>query len=148
MTQVSRRFLDKKTQEYIFQTFITATTKLSSPSLNQSFFQDLLTPTEQIMLAKRLCIAYMLQKHYSQRSISDTLKLSTTTITRVSTILKTQGNGFKQVLKVMLVDEKISDFFNKLDTLIGKIILPPKGGNWHEHYKQKHAYERSKLKPF
>ena len=148
MTQVSRRFLDKKTQEYIFQTFISATSKLSSPSLTQSFLQDLLTPTEQIMLAKRLCIAYMLQKNYPQRAIANTLKLSTTTITRVSTILKSQGTGYKKVIGIMLIDDKISSFFSQLDTLIGKFIPPPKGGNWHEHYKQKHAYERSKLKPF
>lgn len=148
MTQVSRRFLDHKTQEYIFQTFINATTKLSSPSLTQSFLQDLLTPTEQIMLAKRLCIAYMLQKNYPQRAIANTLKLSTATITRVSTILKSQGIGYKKIIGSMLVDEKVHNFFSQLDTLIGKFIPPPKGGNWSEHYKHKHAYERAKLKPF
>ena len=148
MSQVSRRFLDNKTQEYIFQTFIRAASKLSSPSLTQSFLQDLLTPTEQIMLAKRLCIAYLLRKNYPQRKIADTLKLSTTTITRVSTILKSEGDGYQKVLDLMLMDDKINNFFNQLDTLIGKLIPPPKGGNWHEHYKQKHAYERSKLKPF
>jgi len=36
----------------------------------------------------------------------------------------------------MLMDDKINNFFNQLDTLIGKLIPPPKGGNWHEHYKQ------------
>lgn len=148
MTQVSRRFLDKKTQEHIFQTFVSAASKLSSPSLTQSFLQDLLTPTEQIMLAKRLCIAYMLQKNYPQRSIADTLKLSTTTITRVSNSLKSQNNGYKQVIDSMLIDEKVSDFFNKLDTLIGKVIPPPKGANRQQHYKRKYAYERSKNKPF
>jgi Trp operon repressor len=147
MTQVSRRFLDKQTQEYIFQTFISAATKLSSPSLTQSFLQDLLTPTEQIMLAKRLCIAYMLQKGYPQRKISDTLKLSTTTITRVSNILKSQSAGYKKVLNLMLADEKINDFFKKIDSLFDKLSLPPKG-NWTNYYQNKRKTEQSKLKPF
>lgn len=148
MTQVSRRYLDKKTQEYIFQTFISAASRLTTPSLTQSFFQDLLTPTEQIMLAKRLCIAYMLQKNYPQRAIADTLKLSTTTITRVSNSLKAQHHGYKKVIQSMLVDEKVSDFFNQLDTLIGKVIPPPKGANWRLHFKRKYADERAKNKPF
>jgi len=148
MTQVSRRFLDKKTQEYIFQTFISSATKLSSPNLTQAFLQDLLTPTEQIMLSKRLCIAYMLEKHYPQRAIADTLKLSTTTITRVSTTLKSHGNGYKKVISLMLTDDKIGDFFDKLDTLIGKLIPPPKSGNWKAYYANKRAYERAKIKPF
>ncbi len=148
MTQVSRRFLDTKTQNYIIQTFIAAAGKLSSPLLTQAFLQDLLTPTEQIMLAKRLCIAYMLEKKYPQRAIADTLRLSTTTITRVSTVLKSKSIGYKKVIGAMLVDEKISDFFNKLDTMIGKLIPPPKSGSWKEHYKRKWEYENSKIKPF
>jgi hypothetical protein len=95
------------------------------------------------MLAKHLCIAYMLMKKYPQRAISDTLKLSTTTITRVSNILKSQGHGNKQVLGLMLADEKVADFFNQLD----KIMLPPKG-NWSNHYRQLAENERVKLKPF
>ena len=147
MTQVSRRFLDHKTQKYIFETFISAASKLSSPTLTQSFFQDLLTPTEQIMLAKRLCIAYMLQKSYSQRHISNTLKLSTTTITRVSNVLKSQNSGYKKVLKMMLEDEKVIEFFNKLDSVLSKFTLPPKG-NWSAYYKRKKLIEQPKLKPF
>lgn len=147
MTQVSRRLLDHKTQEYIFQTFISAATKLSSPSLTQSFLQDLLTPTEQIMLAKRLCIAFMLQKGYPQRKISDILKLSTTTITRVSNILKSQNNGYKKVLNLMLVDERVNDFFSKLDSLFEKFSLPPKG-DWSNYYKNKRKSKLSKVTPF
>lgn len=148
MTKVSRRFIDKQTQAYLFQTFIRAASKLSSPILTKSFFEDLLlTPTEQIMLSKRLCVAYMLQKHYPHRSIADTLKLSTTTINRVNNILKTHNQGIKPVLNMMLGDEKVRDFFNQLDTLIGKLMLPPKG-NWSNHYKDLAANERSKTKLF
>ena len=53
MPQVSKRLVQKKTQEKIQKLFLFALTKCTSASLTQELVEDLLTPTEQVMLSKK-----------------------------------------------------------------------------------------------
>lgn len=134
MSQVSRRYLSPKVSSQIFDMFLSTLTSLSSPSAVSSFIEDLLSPTEQIMLGKRLAIAYMLKKGYTHREIVNTLKVGLATVNKVSLTLKLNGNGYESVIGHMLKVQKISDFFLKLDEKIDQ-ILPPKGSSWSAHYR-------------
>jgi len=143
MTQVSKRYLPPKVSGQIFDMFLSVLSSLSGPVTN-SFIEDLLSPTEQIMLGKRLAIAYMLKKGYGQRTIGNTLKVSLATISKISSTLKRGNNGFEAVISHMLRVQKISDFFLKLDEKIDHLI-PPKGANWKAHYARTNS-ERAKKK--
>lgn len=144
MTQVSRRYLPPKVSGQIFDMFLSTLSSLSSPADVNSFVEDLLSPTEQIMLGKRLAIAYMLQKGYTQREIVETLKVGLATVNKISLTLKLKGNGYSMVITHMLKIQKISDFFDKLEEKLDH-LLPPKGANWSAHYKRTYA-ERAKKK--
>lgn len=144
MSQVSRRYLSPKVSSQIFDMFLSTLTSLSSPSAVSSFIEDLLSPTEQIMLGKRLAIAYMLKKGYTHRDIVNTLKVGLATINKVSLTLKLNGNGYESVINHMLKIQKISDFFLKLDEKIDQ-VLPPRGASWSAHYHHTNA-ERAKKK--
>lgn len=133
MTQVSRRYLPPKVSGQIFDMFLSILSSLPSSSVTSSFVEDLLSPTEQIMLGKRLAIAYMIRKGYAQRSITSTLKVSLATVSKISLRLKTQGNGYTAVIDRMLRIQKVSDFFDKLDEKLDH-LLPPKGANWSTYY--------------
>ena len=143
MSQVSRRYLNPKTEQQIFDTFVESFTSLSSAQKATDFLYDLLSPVEQVMLGKRLAIAYMLMKGRSQRDVADTLKVSQATVTKVNASLKV-GTGYRAIISHMLQKEKVVAFFDKLDEKLDH-LLPPKGANWSEHYKRTYA-ERVKNK--
>ncbi|MFZ2200070.1 MAG: Trp family transcriptional regulator [Microgenomates group bacterium] len=143
MAQVSKRYLNPKTEQQIFDTFIESFTSLSSPAKAAEFLYDLLSPVEQVMLGKRLAIAYMLMKGYPQRTVADTLKVSQATVTKVNASLKI-GAGYRAIISHMLQKEKIVAFFDNLEEKIDR-LLPPKGANWSQHYKASYA-ERAKHK--
>ena len=147
MTQVSRRYLPPKVSGQIFDMFLSILSSLGSPSVTSAFVEDLLSPTEQIMLGKRLAIAYMIRKGYAQRDIGNTLKVSLATVSKISLRLKTKGNGYTAVIDRMLRIQKVSDFFDKLDEKLDH-LLPPKGANWSAHYARTSADRAKKKRAF
>ncbi|EKD79795.1 MAG: hypothetical protein ACD_40C00295G0003 [uncultured bacterium] len=146
MSQVSHRYLNPKVEQQIFDTFVESFTSLSSAQKATDFLYDLLSPVEQVMLGKRLAIAYMLMKGYAQRTVADTLKVSQTTVNKVNASLKT-GAGYRAIISHMLQKEKVVAFFDKLEEKLDH-LLPPKGVNWSEHYKRTYAARRAHQKSF
>lgn len=70
-------------------------------SVNESveFLQDILTANEIRNLAIRLRIAKMILKDVPQRDIAFDLKVSTSTITKVSNWINQKGDGFRGIIK-------------------------------------------------
>ncbi len=98
MTQISKRQLNTHTQQRIYEIFVNVIAEAQSYADVQSLLADFFTYTERIMLPKRLCIAYLLLKGYNHRAIASYLKVSFTTINRVSTALKAGGQGYTLML--------------------------------------------------
>lgn len=146
MTQVSKLPLRKEIEERVFEIFLTSLAKVQQKEDVESFIQDLLSPIEQMMLAKRLSIAYLLSKKYDQRSISRLLKVSLSTVNRVSLRLQLRGAGYKKVFEEISKEEKTNEFWQKLDDFINEIV-PPKGRNWSQlrrgRWEAKIARQRS-----
>jgi len=64
-----------------------------------AFLDDLLTPTEKVMLGKRLAIAILLDRGYDQRTVHTIMKTSLSTVNTVNYWLKHKGNGYRIVLE-------------------------------------------------
>lgn len=99
MPQVSKNQLDPKTKSQIDNDFYQTLIDLRSRGEARDFLEGLLTPTEKIMLSKRLGIAILLARGLPYRAIMDILKVSNATIGRVSTWLKTSGREFGRSIK-------------------------------------------------
>ncbi len=147
MTQVSKLPLRKEIGKRVFEIFLSSLAKVHQKEDVESFIQDLLSPTEQLMLAKRLSIAYLLSKRYDQRSISRLLKVSLSTVNRVSLRLQLDGTGYEKVFREISKEEKTNEFWQKLDDFISEIV-PPKGRNWSNLRKQRWQERMSRQKPF
>jgi uncharacterized protein YerC len=63
-----------------------------------AFLDDLLSPTEKIMLGKRLAIAILLDRGYDQRTVGEIMKTSLTTVNEVNYWLTHKGKGYRIVL--------------------------------------------------
>lgn len=148
MAQVSKRVMSGKVQERIFKIFWQSLASCRDTESVSKFLEDLLTPTEKIMLAKRVSIALMLLKGYDYRSICSTLKVSSSTIWSVNLWLKTKGSGYKVALGKILKNEEWSTFWQNVENKIEDVFPPRYGTNWKEARRKQWERRRSQNKPF
>ncbi len=130
MSQVSRRPIKKETEKKINELFQESITLCSSKPQVEEFIEDLLTPTEKIMLSKRLAIAYLLLRDYSYSMIKTTLKVSTPTIGSISLLLKHKGNGIRKIVKLIEARKKWRNFLEDLGDSTIDLFGSSKGSNW------------------
>jgi TrpR-related protein YerC/YecD len=99
MPKVSRIKLDPHRSKTILNRFWDAITLIENKSETIPFLKDLLTPIEQIMLAKRLSIALMLKQGYNYEQISAYLKTTPGTIASVNRSLNFGNFGYLKILQ-------------------------------------------------
>lgn len=126
MSKVSRRILNKDLENYIFDLFVNSITELNNTVDVRNFVEDLLSPSEKIMLIKRLAIAILLTKGYTYDEIDQTLKVSRPTIMTVSYFLKYgQSGGYQKVVQKVLATQKKEGLFDKIEEILLQ-LSPPK----------------------
>lgn len=147
MTQVSKYPISKAVEQRIFEMFFKTIVNLKNSEDVASFLEEFLTPTEKMMLAKRLAIAVMLSKGYDYHAIRQTLRVSSPTIAGANLWLKYKGKGYQKVINWILTEEKIDEFWQKVDDVLGDIV-PPKARNWSYWRKERWQKKMEKAKPF
>lgn len=147
MTQVSRYPVSKEVYERIFDIFLKTITGLYTRKFTSGFLEEFLTPTEQVMLAKRLSVAFLLSKDYNYREISKILRVSTATVGRVALLYK-ESKYFKNVIKRILKDEKIDEFWQEVGEKITSLLSAggSKSGAWR--YLREEIKNKRKKKVF
>lgn len=139
MTKVSGRLLDKDLENRIFEVFTQSIVELKNSDDVKNFLSDLLSPVERIMLVKRLAIAILLTKGYTYEMIDDALKVSHTTIMKISFWLKYgENNGYKKVIENFLDKKKGEEKLDKAEEILLQLSGP-------KRYESP-AYERKSKK--
>lgn len=147
MAQVSKIPLRKEIEKRVFDLFLEAVGEVKEKSEVSVFLNDLLSPTEQLMLAKRLSIALLLHKGYDQRTICQILKVSLGTVNKVSLLLKLEGEGYRRMIKKVITREKTEEFWQKIDDFLTE-LAPPKGRNWSNWRRERWIEKQKRHKPF
>lgn len=149
MAQVSKYPLSEAVYERIFEIFFKSIAAIKDQSEATELVHSLLTPTERVMLAKRLAIAFLLEKEYTYRDIQKVLRVSLGTIGVVSGARKFGSAGYTRIVTRLIHDERVSEFVNSIVvTLISISARGSKGGAWRY---LKHELQREKTrsrKPF
>jgi len=148
MSQVSKRWLAKEVEDRIFDVFWQSLASCSTKETVASFLEDLLTPTEKIVLAKRVSIALLLLKGYNYKRINNLLKVSDPTVWTVKLWLKTKGEGYRLVLDKIIKSEKWDNFWQEIEKQIQDILPPRPGTNWSEVRRRQWEKRRAQQKPF
>lgn len=86
-----------------------AISKTDSPEECRAFFEDLCTIKEIQDMAQRLDTAILLDKGYSYQKISETVNVSTATISRVNRALNYGANGYRTVIDKIFGEESKND---------------------------------------
>lgn len=126
MTQVSRNPLGKETNQEIQATLWWLLARLNNDFDIKNFLNGLLTKTEKIMLAKRLAIAFLLNRGYNYRDIGDALKVSTSTVVRINEAIDRTDN-YKIFITKLEKREELKKFAERFDRFIKGLasIAPP-----------------------
>jgi uncharacterized protein YerC len=148
MAQVSKRYLHKQVAERIVDLFWTSLSTLSTKQKVAVFLEALLSPTEKLMLSKRLAIAFMLLKGYDYPSINERLKVSDSTIWNIKLNLDHKGKGYQKTIEQIMDKEKWEKFWQDLDNFFQEILPPRYGTDWKEARRKQWKKRRSQEKPF
>jgi len=147
MPQVSNYPISKEVADRIFDVFIKTLVMVKNKNEADDFADDLFSPTEKIMLAKRIAIAFLLIKGYQYREIRTILKVSLTTIGSVSLSLKYGKGGYVRIINRIAKEEKLEEFFKNItEKLLSVPAASGKGGAVWRYLNRE--VKNSKKKPF
>ncbi len=137
MTQVSKYPISKEVADRIFEIFLKSFVAIKNKEEADQFITNFLTPTEKIMLAKRLAIAFLLEKGYDYRTIQRIIRVSTATIASVNLVRLHGSEGYKKLIAKILREESIKNFLE--EATIKLLSIPAtstKGGGAYRYLKQ------------
>lgn len=128
MGRVSKKPLNPEVRKQIMNAVIQGFSRIINEGDMAKLINDLLTPTEKIMLGKRLMAAILLERGYSYTQIGKLLKLTPGTINVVRRELDKGGDGYRVITRLLKEKEsKLERILGKVDTFLGAITLPVKG---------------------
>lgn len=102
MTKISRSPLDDKRMSYFLNNFWILLTLLASKEEIKNFLKELLTPTEQVMFAKRLQIAKMLLQGYKYEDIKRFVNVTDNPITTMNNIINSNRECFIKTVNMLI----------------------------------------------
>lgn len=147
MAQVSKYPISKEIYDRIFEIFLQSLTRVRDKKEAEEFIDSLLSLVERIMFAKRLAIAFLLEKGYEYRQIQRVLRVSLPTIASVSFTRQYAGQGYKKAVRGIIQEEKLNALLEKA---VLKILEFPskatKGSGVWRYLKQEVEKERQKNK--
>jgi uncharacterized protein YerC len=115
MPKVSQNKLSAIIQTEILQTLFLSIAQIQNEKEVAVLLRDLLTPTEQVMIAKRLMTAMLCERGYPVHKICSMLKLSRTTVTLIRTTLARGGEGYRIAADAVVKKSKVESMLKRLD---------------------------------
>lgn len=129
MPRISRYPLDKIIETEMFRQFWESISRLKNASEVSAFFSDLLSDTEEVMLAKRFAVAVLLLRGKRPSDISSSLHVSFTSIGSVASWLKNAKPRTQRLLQEMTQSKDWRQLLDRIEELLDK--FPPRyGTNW------------------
>ena len=144
MPQISKYKLDQELEREMFTTFWSSLSRLNNASDVSAFFSDLLTDTEEVMLAKRFTIALLLLQGKKPVDVADAIHVSFSTIRGVSEWLSRASPATKRLLEQILKEQRWQALLDKIEALLDK--LPPRWRtDWSEAGRAKWKRYKERL---
>lgn len=124
MTKISRLPLRTDVWDRVFKLFVSTLADQKDKDKLSKFIDDFFSPTEKIMFAKRLAAAVLVAKGRDYQSIRTILKVSPSTIAKLSLKIKYGGEGIKPVIEDIFREESSKIIWHEIE---GFFDLPTKG---------------------
>lgn len=139
MPKVSKHKVDKELESEMFKQLWYSLGKINNSARSSDFFNDFLTESEKIMLAKRFTAAILINRGKSPSEIRESIHLSFSAIGSVSGWIKNAKPKTKDILDKISAEKNWESIIDKVDDILDK--LPPKR---HSDWKEKYAKKRER----
>lgn len=136
MVRISKRYLSEKILLRLYYLLFEVISRSTKKERFFKILEDIFSPTEKIMIAKRITIIYLLIKGIEQKVIADTIKVSTATVSKYAVIFYNKSTPLVQLIKNMISKEKVLDF---LDDVFANLFIQPgiKKEHWSLYWEHK-----------
>src|SRR3989338_2456810 len=139
MTRISKKYIKEEIIIKLYRLFFEVFSRSDNQQSFLSLIYDILSPTEKVMIAKRLGMIYLLIKGVDFRTIADTLKVSTATVLFYSVVYKEKKVQTTKLIEHMLKKEKVLNF---VEDLFADLTIHP--GIYIGHHKLNWEYNKKK----
>lgn len=144
MVYISKKKLSHEVLDKIFRLFLEVMSKSSNSGEFLDLANEIFSPSEKIMMAKRITIIYLLVKGIDQIVITDVLKVSTATVAKFALLNFQKDSKLVELMRTMIKKEKV---FNFIEDLIADLFIQPgiKIGHHKLHWEQERKKQNRKL---
>lgn len=118
MPQISQRKLKNGLTSKLFDIYFQIVCSVQNQKDFSSVFLDLFSPTERLMIAKRIAIMLLIIKDIDYRSICKVLKVSITTVCKYRMLID-HNQAIKQKLTHIQQNDKVVDAISQIYLLSG-----------------------------
>ena len=115
--RVSKNQLNPSLSRELFKTLYQAMADLKTPEEIQDFLSSFLSEAERTTLAKRVAVAYWLDKKRSYDNIERNLKVSSATVAAVNNVMNTRG--VRIALQKIKAEEWANIWSQKIKKFVG-----------------------------
>ena len=136
MVNLSKIPVDQKKLSKLYHLLFEIVNKVRDKDDFLGLIKDILSPSEQLMVAKRIAIIYLLMKGVDQSAIAEYLKTSRATVAKFSLLFYDKETQLIAIISKLLSKEKISHF---LEDLFADLFIQPgiKIGHWQSYWDHK-----------
>lgn len=136
MVNLSKIQIDDKKLVKVYQLMFEILNESDNKDDFLGIIKDILSPPEQLMVAKRIAIIYLLLKGVDHTTIAKYLKSSRATVAKFSLLFYDKETKLIGIIGELLNKEDISHFF---EDLFEDIFIKPglKIGHWQMHWDHK-----------
>ena len=133
MPHISKQKLKRETLRQLDKKLVSTFESAYKSRVFTKVFRELFTRTEKIMFAKRLTIVFLLSKEIPQHRIVDILKVSPSTVAKMS--LKLENGKFETIIKTTKKKNELVNFIEFLLTAGGTMSPIAGRGRWKRIFK-------------
>jgi Trp operon repressor len=144
MVNLSKIPVDQKKLSKLFHLLYEIVNKVEDKDDFLGLIKDILSPSEQLMVAKRIAIIYLLMKGVDQSTIAEYLKTSRATVAKFSLLFYDKETQLIAIISELLSKAKISHF---LEDLFADLFIQPgiKIGHWQMYWDHKRKQSERKM---
>lgn len=141
MVRITPYNIKPEAYKKVFEIFYEVVSKNKDKEEFNQIFLELLSPSERIMIAKRIAIIYLLMKNIDYQMICKVIKVSSGTVFKYRLLME-DSKGIVPALKDLVALEKIALVF---EGFFNEIFHPGLYGiNWSAAWQRKKNLQRKK----
>lgn len=122
MPHISKSRLNVKVEKEITETFNMVLTHITQDAEMKEFLNSILSPTETVMLSKRLAIVLLLNEAVPASTIAAVLHVTRETVSRIDLLSQIKGKGYETAVAKIQKNRNVKLLKNTLLKLAGYTV--------------------------